>query len=274
MANIRDRRALSWGAAAILLAVCAAADDHGLWRSSGDSSSEHHERRERPARNQGAGAKAPASGQMFSGSLPEHARIARNQAVVQDIRSSRRKDSVAGRYYRHAAGGARYWHYQAQGVHWYGFYSGPRFYWTRWHKGFWWHYDPASARWAYWWGSRWWSPGAAGGAALAAVLGAFFAAARISRSYAVTAESPYLERPVVVWPATEKMTRKIPLGVLKDAPGLRVGVQLRSSLASGREFVSTVTAIGKDDMTVAYSWEFVRWSRGGAAGEAGMAPQR
>ena len=117
----------------------------------------------RPARNQGAGAKAPASGQMFSGSLPEHARIARNQAVVQDIRSSRRKDSVAGRYYRHAAGGARYWHYQAQGVHWYGFYSGPRFYWTRWHKGFWWHYDPASARWAYWWGSRWWSPGAAGG---------------------------------------------------------------------------------------------------------------
>ncbi|MCX5787408.1 MAG: hypothetical protein NTX64_02700 [Elusimicrobia bacterium] len=46
-------------------------------------------------------------------------------------------------------------------MHWYGFYHGPRFYWTRWYRGFWWYYDSGPARWTYWWHGYWWWPGPA-----------------------------------------------------------------------------------------------------------------
>ena len=91
--------------------------------------------------------------------LPRHSRVVRNKPLIDSIRSKQREENTPGRYYRHTVGRNRYVHYQDKGVHWYGFYRGSHFYWTRWHEGHWWHYDGAKSRWVYWWSGHWWWQG-------------------------------------------------------------------------------------------------------------------
>jgi hypothetical protein len=89
-----------------------------------------------------------------------HAGIVRNEAVVRDIRGRERAETVPGRYYWHESGGVRYAHfYDHFGVHWYGFYVGPTFYWTRWWGARWWWWDPVFFRWVYWHDGYWWWQG-------------------------------------------------------------------------------------------------------------------
>jgi hypothetical protein len=72
---------------------------------------------------------------------PGHATIVGNRALVGRITDRERTETVAGRYYWHNDGGARYVHYFWGGAHWYGFNYGRSFYWTRYYGDRWWWYD-------------------------------------------------------------------------------------------------------------------------------------
>ena len=88
---------------------------------------------------------------------PNHALIENRPAVVRIIQQRERGERQPNRYYWHAEGGVRYCHYyDAWGSHWYGFYAGPRFYWTRRWVNRWWWYEPVSTRWLYWHAGYWW----------------------------------------------------------------------------------------------------------------------
>lgn len=88
---------------------------------------------------------------------PNHALIENRTAVVRIIQVRERDEQERNRYYWHHEGGVRYCHYyDAWGAHWYGFYLGPRFYWTRRWVDRWWWYDPVGVRWVYWHDGYWW----------------------------------------------------------------------------------------------------------------------
>lgn len=67
-----------------------------------------------------------------------------------------------GRHTWHSHGGRRYSHYYDGRAHWYGWYGGSRFYWTRPWGGYWWWYEPGFGRWNYWHAGHWWWHGPAG----------------------------------------------------------------------------------------------------------------
>jgi hypothetical protein len=92
----------------------------------------------------------------------EHALVARNTTVVRNIQRQQRVEVVPNRYYWHVDGGIRYCHYFDHGIHWYGFYHGPSFYWTRFYGDRWWWFDAGFGRWVYWWDGYWWWPGPTG----------------------------------------------------------------------------------------------------------------
>ena len=95
--------------------------------------------------------------------LAYHAGILRNDAFLRSVRGRERAERVAGRYYWHTDRGIRYVHfYDPHGYHWYGFYHGRDFYWTRWWGNRWWWYDGPAHRWVYWWGGYWWWAGPGG----------------------------------------------------------------------------------------------------------------
>jgi hypothetical protein len=61
-----------------------------------------------------------------------------------------------------------YWHYDPQGFiynhyydsngyHWYGFYIGDRYFFTRRYQDHWWWYDPAAGRWVFWNDGQWYA---------------------------------------------------------------------------------------------------------------------
>jgi len=93
---------------------------------------------------------------------PAHTSVAGDRQLVRSIESGQRVEIVPRHYYWHDVGGTRYCHYFDGRAHWYGFYRGPRFYWTRYWTGFWWWYDPIYFRWVYWWNGYWWWPGPGG----------------------------------------------------------------------------------------------------------------
>ncbi|HXT01511.1 MAG TPA: hypothetical protein VN915_12615 [Elusimicrobiota bacterium] len=91
-----------------------------------------------------------------------HAAVVRNEAVVRGIQAQQRTEVVPNRYYWHNDHGVRYSHYYDGRYHWYGFYHGPTFYWTRYYGSRWWWYDPLRLRWVFWWDGFWWWPGPGG----------------------------------------------------------------------------------------------------------------
>ena len=94
---------------------------------------------------------------------PQHTTIVRNSAVIRGIRQQQRVEIVPNHYYWHTVGGIRYSHYYDHGTHWYGFYHGPTFYWTRYYGNRWWWFDGGFNRWVYWWDGDWWWPAVGGG---------------------------------------------------------------------------------------------------------------
>jgi hypothetical protein len=91
-----------------------------------------------------------------------HAAVARNSNVVRNIQAQQRDEVVPNHYYWHNDNGMRYSHYFDGHNHWYGFYHGPTFYWTRYSGNRWWWYDPLRTRWDFWWNGFWWWPGPGG----------------------------------------------------------------------------------------------------------------
>ena len=97
--------------------------------------------------------------------LAHHAALLRNVTFALSIRAHERNEAVRGRAYWHVDRGIRYAHYyDARGAHWYGFYWGPHFYWTRYSGNRWWWFDAPLRRWVYWWSGFWWWTGPGGAA--------------------------------------------------------------------------------------------------------------
>ena len=96
---------------------------------------------------------------------PSHHRdVVRDPAVARGIERRQDAEMQPNHYYWHTSNGVRYSHYFDGHNHWYGFYHGPTFYWTRYNAGRWWWFDAHVARWVYWWDGFWWWPGPGGAA--------------------------------------------------------------------------------------------------------------
>lgn len=93
---------------------------------------------------------------------PSSAAIVRSPRFAGDIRRWRGAEGVRGRTYWHTVDGVRYAHVFNRGLHWYGFYHGPRFYWTCLFADRWWWFDTSFDRWVFWWNGFWWWPSPAG----------------------------------------------------------------------------------------------------------------
>lgn len=62
-----------------------------------------------------------------------------------------------GSHYWFYDNGIRYSHYyDPYSVHWFGFYMGDVYFWTRWHNGLPWWQDSRRSRWLYYRGGNWW----------------------------------------------------------------------------------------------------------------------
>ncbi len=88
--------------------------------------------------------------------IAAHAAVLGNRAVVSTILSNQQSEIQPNRYYWHRDGGWDYVHYYSGGAHWYGFYVGPNYYWSRYHEGRWWWYDPGAQRYVYYNDGAWW----------------------------------------------------------------------------------------------------------------------
>ena len=101
--------------------------------------------------------------QRAAGSPPaHHLAVVQNEGVVRNIQTQQRTEVVPNHYYWHNDNGMRYSHYYDGHNHWYGFYHGPSFYWTRYYGNRWWWFDGPHARWVFWWDGFWWWPGVGG----------------------------------------------------------------------------------------------------------------
>jgi hypothetical protein len=86
----------------------------------------------------------------------------RNTGIVPIIKQRQVVEITPRTYYWHTDNGIRYAHYYMDGVHWYGFYHGANFYWTRYWADRWWWFDVRFNRWVFWNAGYWWWPGPAG----------------------------------------------------------------------------------------------------------------
>jgi hypothetical protein len=85
------------------------------------------------------------------------ANITRDSAFTGEVSHFNAAETRAGQYYWHTFNGLNYCHYcDPWGAHWYGWYLGRDFFWTRFYWGYWWWYDPIWFRWCYWYDGWWW----------------------------------------------------------------------------------------------------------------------
>ena len=91
-----------------------------------------------------------------------HADVVRNTGFVRNASHLERTEVVPNHYYWHNENGMRYSHYYDGHNHWYGFYHGPTFYWTRYYGNRWWWFDAGMARWVFWGNGFWWWAGPGG----------------------------------------------------------------------------------------------------------------
>ena len=89
-----------------------------------------------------------------------HATIMGNAAFLTAALGLAAVETARNHYYWHTDHGVKFCHYDdAHGNHWYGFYHGKTFYWTRYNAGRWWWHDDRFGRWVYWSDGYWWWQG-------------------------------------------------------------------------------------------------------------------
>jgi hypothetical protein len=92
---------------------------------------------------------------------PPHQTIVQNSSLINHIAAERNTETQHNHFYWHAINRLKYAHYvDNTNNHWYGFYYGNSFYWTRHHAERWWWYDSNYNRWAFWADGFWWWPAA------------------------------------------------------------------------------------------------------------------
>jgi hypothetical protein len=90
--------------------------------------------------------------------------VVRNQMMIADSPEWQARadqfnasENQVGHHYWHNDGGVSYCHYlDASGYHWYGWYTGDQYFWTRNFNGRWWWYDADYDRWSFWNNGFWW----------------------------------------------------------------------------------------------------------------------
>ncbi len=85
--------------------------------------------------------------------------IANHPAFLQQIEKENRNENERNRMYWHGGAGFdyAYTHYiDDSGFHWYGWYRGDQFFWTRNYNGRWWWYDEGFNRWCFYNDDYWW----------------------------------------------------------------------------------------------------------------------
>ncbi len=83
--------------------------------------------------------------------------IAHSASFTAQINVYNRNENRANNYYWHTWNGNNYCHYYDNwGYHWYGWYIGPSYFWTRYYSDNWWWYDSGYDRWCYWHDGGWW----------------------------------------------------------------------------------------------------------------------
>jgi hypothetical protein len=81
----------------------------------------------------------------------------RDAGIIGNIHNYERMEVHPNQYYWHEDHGFRFCHYyDPWGFHWYGWYVGDDFFWTRYYYGRWWWFDPGYDRWCYWHDNGWW----------------------------------------------------------------------------------------------------------------------
>lgn len=94
---------------------------------------------------------------VVGGPRHDHLTIINNTTVINNINYYNRTEVTPGRYYWHDYGSSRYCHYyDTYGYHWYGWYIGDVYFWTRYWNDTYWYYDPYWGRWVYMRHGRWW----------------------------------------------------------------------------------------------------------------------
>ncbi len=98
------------------------------------------------------------SPRQFNGSVVRTQMSAVNRPeYMQKIDRENQTETQRGRYYWHTDGGFSYSHYiDNSGYHWYGWYAGDQFFWTRNYDGRWWWYDNGFNRWCFYNDDYWW----------------------------------------------------------------------------------------------------------------------
>jgi len=87
---------------------------------------------------------------------PDHRGIVGAAAFATRVFAHEADERLVNHAYWHTDGSQRYAHWYDGKVHWYGFYNGPRFYWTRYEDNRWWWFDQTAGRWLYWHDNYWW----------------------------------------------------------------------------------------------------------------------
>jgi hypothetical protein len=83
--------------------------------------------------------------------------IVNSSTFMSQINVNLAHENRANNYYWHTWNGINYCHYYDNwGYHWYGWYLGSSYFWTRWYGNNWWWYDNAYDRWCYWHDGGWW----------------------------------------------------------------------------------------------------------------------
>jgi hypothetical protein len=78
-------------------------------------------------------------------------------AYMAQIDRQNVNETQRGHVYWHTEGGYSYSHYiDNGGYHWYGWYAGDQFFWTRNYNGRWWWYDSGYNRWCFYNDNYWW----------------------------------------------------------------------------------------------------------------------
>jgi len=116
----------------------------------------------RPAYPRSDGAGARISSPAASRPPAHHASVVGNAGFERSRIGAERAETAPNHYYWHNENGMRYSHYYDGHNHWYGFYHGPSFYWTRFYGNAWWWSDPVYGRWDFYANGFWWWAGPGG----------------------------------------------------------------------------------------------------------------
>lgn len=102
-------------------------------------------------------AKAVPAREFETEPIRRHMAFVESQGFQAKLAKLSEREILPDHHYWHRENGFVYNHYlDPAGIHWYGWYMGDRYFWTRRDHGRWWWYDDETARWCFWNDNFWW----------------------------------------------------------------------------------------------------------------------